>query len=115
MRGLYDPMQILTKMDPWVVDLLVDPIGKTPLARDGNEMISGYGRRYAFRSGVLDLRPFQFRRLSVQGITWVEGQRYYERWQGALSAQRHLSYCAELDSVREVYAAMPVVGRCLDV
>lgn len=108
-------MHILTKLEPWVIDLLVDPIGKTPLSRDGDSFVSSYGRRYPICSGIPDLRPFVGQKSSGAGHLWEEGQSAFENWSKIQATQSSVDYTQELEGVREVYEAIPIKGRCLDV
>jgi hypothetical protein len=52
-------MSQLTRIDPWVLDLLVDPLAKTDLVRRDDRFASDYGWSYPLRDGVPDLRLLQ--------------------------------------------------------
>lgn len=108
-------MPKLTKLDPWVIDLLVDPIGKTPLSWKGDSLVSAYGRSYPICSGIPDLRPFVGQRCSGVGHLWEEGQSAYENWSKIQANKSSVDYTEELEGVREVYETIPIRGRCLDV
>ena len=98
---------------PWLRELLVDPIGKRPLSQDGGFWVAECGFQYGETRGVLDLRrPTLFDR----GSDWKAGQEAYEQWSTQLGIRDARSdYLKEIESVRSVYAAIPVSGRVLDV
>ncbi len=103
------------KIDPWVKEILVDPIGKSGLQWKGDMLLSDYGKEYRVERGVLDLRPFRQKPVSQPLRVWKLGQMAYEQWQKRVSQDPNRDYTDELAGVREVYKIMPLIGRCLDV
>jgi hypothetical protein len=88
-------------LEPWFVAAIRHPISKEPLAKKDCRTING----------ILDLRPEL-----LDAKAWKIGQDAYEAW------AKSLIHCGtaklfqrELDSVRAIYAEMPVKGACLDV
>jgi SAM-dependent methyltransferase len=105
----------IVKLDQWLLDILVDPLSKRPLTLEGNLLKTTYGRQYPIRNMIYDLRMLNNETTADQKL-WKEGQLEYERWSSdlaALDGQR--DYLSEIEGVREVYQAIPVTGRCLDV
>ncbi len=102
-------------LEAWVAELLVDPIGKEPLAISSNGAASNYGKAYPCVNGVLDLRPFRFLHFSADAQVWAHGQDEYEKWSDDLAFTDATNYEAEREGVREVYVRFPIIGRCLDV
>lgn len=104
-----------TKLDSWVRKLLADPFGKGPLKDTPQGLASAYGRLYPQVRGIFDFR----RRLvgeSSDAAVWRAGQEQYEAWSRRLVEEdARQNYAAEIDSVREVYAEVPINGRVLDV
>ena len=103
------------KLDPWVKEILVDPIGKSPLRWTDAGAFSDYGAAYGFEYGVLDLRPFREDRFSKPARTWKLGQIAFEQWEKRTAKDLERDYASELAGVREIYEVMPLTGRCLDV
>ena len=102
-------------LDDWAKGLLVDPIGKSRLEFRGNTVCSDYGRCYPIRGGIIDLRPFAAS-VGEHAETWKTGQMAYESWSDAVARKdSRADYEEELDSVRDVYEAIPIHGACLDV
>lgn len=105
----------LTKVDAWLRGIIVDPLDKSPLLDAPGEMISMYGRRYPVVNGVCDLRLLS-RTSGALAEIWRHGQEEYEEWACHLSdADARQDYTSEREGVREVYEAVPIIGRCLDV
>ncbi|MBI3539624.1 MAG: methyltransferase domain-containing protein [Candidatus Eisenbacteria bacterium] len=105
------------RLDSWAREIIVDPLAKGPLIEDrsNNRYLSPYGRQYPITNGVLDLRLLNNHTTPDQ-TRWSRGQSEYEEWSRSLIAGDHLkNYQSEIEQVREVYADMPVVGKCLDV
>jgi SAM-dependent methyltransferase len=103
---------IKVKLDPWVLDILRDPLSKSPLKIEGDNVTSDYGWRYPVTDGVFDLRMIDSY-VGAAGILWRDGQDFYEKCDGAkLSLEE---YTRERRGVEDVYRAIPIRGRCLDV
>jgi len=108
-------MHGLIKIDKWVEDILVDPLGKTRLRRSVNQLISDYGRRYNVRDGIYDLRVLT-QHIGSQCSLWAHGQEEFERWSNAGGAEhKEQYYVDERESVRDVYDEIPILGRCIDI
>lgn len=105
---------ITVKLDPWVHQILRDPIGKSPLKIEGDRLVSDYGRSYPIVDGVYDLRALDSHRGST-GTLWKRGQDAYEKWSGALARGSREDYAAQRKGVEDVYRDIPISGRCLDV
>lgn len=105
---------IPVKIDPWVWKILCDPLSKSPLQpRDGG-LVSDYGRTYPIRNNVPDLRVLT-QHVGKTATKWCQGQEDYERW-SCRAAKRHSEdYASQRRGVEDVYAAIPIRGRCLDV
>lgn len=102
-------------MQAWARELIVDPLSKEPLQQTETKLVSPYGRCYPITDGVFDLRLLQHRTTNDEK-TWAYGQQHYERWYEELVRRDvELEYFAEIDQVRDVYDAIPVTGRCLDI
>jgi|SaaInl4_135m_RNA_FD_contig_31_2141997_length_2330_multi_5_in_0_out_0_2 SAM-dependent methyltransferase len=106
----------LAKIDSWVNEILVDPLSKNPLSvsGDGLSLVSTYGRKYPVVGGVYDLRLLNNQTTSDQKI-WSQGQLHYEEWDDSYTVTDSPNYNDELNGVRDVYEAIPIEGRCLDV
>ena len=107
---------ILPKIDPWVRDIIVDPLSKQVLqtSEDGTELISPYGRKYPIVNGIYDLRLLNNVTTPDQKL-WKSGQDFYESSAAGNAVSDSMDYAEELERVREVYEAIPIEGRCLDV
>lgn len=103
----------ISSLDDWVVELLVDPVGKEPLSISPDGAVSNYGKFYPRENGALDLRPFSSIRFSEDAKIWGYGQLEYEDWSEKLAAADATDYEAEREGVREVYEQIPIMGRCL--
>lgn len=102
-------------LDDWARSLLVDPVGKSPLEFRKDAVCSDYGRCYPIRDGIIDFRPFSAS-VGEHADTWETGQMAYESWSDTLAQKDSLKdYEKELNSVRDVYEAIPIQGACLDV
>ena len=107
---------ILPKIDPWVRDIIVDPLSKQALrtSEDGTELLSPYGRKYPIINGIYDLRLLNNVTTPDQKL-WKSGQDFYESSATTNANSDSMDYAGELEGVREVYEAIPIEGRCLDV
>lgn len=105
---------IRTKLDPWVLETVCDPLDKRALRLERDVLLSGYGRVYPIVNGVYDLRLLQLDAGSVAG-KWKAGQNAYEKWSGMLARTHKEDYAAQKRGVEDVYAAIPITGRCLDI
>jgi SAM-dependent methyltransferase len=103
------------KLDPWVKEILVDPIAKSGLQWNEDTLLSDYGKEHRFERGTLDLRPFRQKPMSQPSRVWKLGQIADEQWEKRVTQDLDREYNNELAGVREVYEIMPLVGRCLDV
>lgn len=105
------------KLDSWVKEIIVDPLGKEPLTinKEGDFLVSPYGRKYPIEDGLFDLRLLNNETTADQKI-WNQGQREYKRLCANLVSQdQKQDYFAEIEGVRDVYKDIPVEGSCLDV
>jgi SAM-dependent methyltransferase len=108
-------VQSFVKVDKWLRDILVDPLDKTPLITELSSLISQYGRRYQIINGIFDLRLLT-QHVGTIGELWKEGQDAYEDWcRTLIENDNRQNYVAEREGVRDVYEAIPVVGRCIDI
>jgi SAM-dependent methyltransferase len=108
-------MSEFVKVDAWLKEVLVDPLDKRPLIIGNTSLVSSYGRHYPIENNVYDLRLLT-QHVGVVGELWKEGQKEYERWTDSLvSRDSKQLYREEKESVRDVYEAIPIVGRCLDI
>jgi SAM-dependent methyltransferase len=108
-------MSKFVKVDPWLREILVDPLDKGPLMIGETSLVSSYGRHYPIVNNIYDLRLLT-QHVGLVGELWKEGQREYECWTDSLvSRDSRQVYLEEKDSVRDVYQAIPIVGRCLDI
>jgi SAM-dependent methyltransferase len=104
-------------LEPWVTALLVDPLGKGPLAKsvDSRWLTASYGRQYPIHDRTFDLRVLNHDTTTEQR-RWKAGQAAYEAWANdAHLRDASTDYVAEREGVRHVYTDIPVEGRCLDV
>ena len=89
-----------TKLDPWVREILVDPISKIPIS---------------VADGVPDLRRKVFASTHSANV-WRKGQEHYEAWcRMLIELDAEQDYAQEIERVREIYARIPLHGRVLDV
>jgi len=103
------------KVDAWLKDILVDPLDKGSLTIGDAYIRSSYGRQYPITKGIYDLRLLTQHK-GVVGSLWNQGQQAYEHWSGSLSSCNSKDfYRNEKESVRDVYEAIPIEGRCLDI
>lgn len=108
-------MRQYVKVDPWLKKILVDPLDKGALIISETSLTSSYGRQYPIVKNIYDLRLLT-RHVGVVGKLWNEGQREYERWTDSCASRDSKQlYLEEKNSVRDVYEAIPIVGRCLDI
>jgi ubiquinone/menaquinone biosynthesis C-methylase UbiE len=86
-------------LEPWVTEILADPITKLPSSPE----------QIGERNGVVDARRFL---PNTAGFSiWHEGQKFYEGW-----SERTLEdYRAEIEGVAPVYDHIRMRGRVLDV
>jgi SAM-dependent methyltransferase len=105
------------KLDPWVREIVVDPLSKEPLTINEEQtfLFSPYGRKYPINGNHFDLRLLNNETTKDQKI-WKEGQREYERESARLAfLDNRQDYLKEIEGVREVYNELSVRGACLDV
>ena len=107
-----------TKIDSWVKNIIVDPLGKEPLifSEDGNKRFlkTNYNKKYPIIDGVYDLRLLMGGFTNDQKI-WLEGQKEYEEFSDRSVINDNLDYQSELENNSKVYQEIPINGRCLDV
>lgn len=104
------------QLEPWVREILVDPLSKQPMefGEDGR-LFTSYGRYYPFEGNIADLRLLAHETTPDQRL-WREGQVEYERWSERLVAMDgEQDYQSEMDGVREIYSSLPLDGSILDV
>lgn len=99
---------------PWLKDLLRDPLSKGPLKEEELSLVSTYGRRYPIVNGVCDLRLLTWNAEGSQAA-WAEGQVAYEKLSDRIATTDNEDYEGQKANLRDVYATIPVIGRCLDV
>jgi SAM-dependent methyltransferase len=107
----------LVSVEPWVTALLVDPLGKGGLVKsaDSRWLTTSYGRKYPIRDKIFDLRVLNHYTTPDQR-RWKAGQSAYEEWANdAYLRDAKIDFQAERESMGEVYAEIPIEGRCLDV
>lgn len=104
-----------SKLDLWVKELLVDPIGKEKLTIRNEGAFTNYGKFYPVVNGVFDFRPFSAEFMPRDLRDWKAEQAEYEKWSEKLGNSITNDYIKEREGVREVYEKMPITGRCLDV
>ncbi len=105
---------IQTKVDPWLREILCDPISKSPLRIEPDCLTSDFDRRYPVVDGVYDLRALCCH-VGVVGQLWRDGQAEYENWSARNAKDSREDYAGQRLGVEDVYKAIPVCGRCLDV
>jgi len=92
-------------LEPWVIDMLANPITKKPAAIHEFKTIDG----------VLDARVFLKNTLGYG--EWISGQIVYEEWEA--DAQGYESkvenYKAEINYDRPIYKHFTLEGAVLDV
>lgn len=103
-----------TKLDPWLRDIIRDPIGKTPLRFGSGCLFSEYGRRYDVIDGIPDLRALNLHS-GTTAESWKRGQIAYEKRSAGKAEISGEDYEGQRRGVGPVYRELPVVGRCLDV
>jgi SAM-dependent methyltransferase len=104
------------KLDDWANELIVDPLSKEPLSlsKKGDTLLSQYGAVYPVVGGIYDLRLLQVDITSDTKL-WKECQKKYEEWSDNWENYESTDFFSERAGVKEVYQAIPIVGRCLDV
>lgn len=98
----------------WLKDILVDPISKSNLKRQGNTYISELGFSYCIKEGIPDFRI----RLNQFEKDWQKGQESYEKWMEYYlnNAEKNNSfYPKELERDAPMYEKLVLEGRVLDV
>lgn len=107
----------MVRIEDWVWEIIVDPLNKDLLkfSDDKSALVSTYGRQYPVVDGILDLRLLNNETTADQK-EWSKGQIHYKNWASNLGKNdRKQDYAREILSVKEVYAEIPIEGRCLDV
>src|SRR5208337_92099 len=67
------------KVDPWLRDVVCDPVSKTSVRIEDDRIVSDYGRSYPIAHGVFDLRALSCN-VGITGELWRKGQSAYEEW-----------------------------------
>lgn len=102
-------------LDPWLRDLMVDPISKKPFVTvDSDGFLAPCGFRYTYRDGVPDFRV----QLGAGAKMWAQGQKTFAQWFMRYLDRGEASnsfYPAEQQRDRRVYEAITLEGRVLDV
>jgi ubiquinone/menaquinone biosynthesis C-methylase UbiE len=108
-------LNVAITLDPWVQEILVDPISKKPFAgSDSQEFKSGIGICYHFEDDIPDFRV-GMRKVSK---TWAEGQAEYEVFLDKYLANGETDanfYQREQKIDAPMYEKLPLSGRVLDV
>src|SRR5208337_324990 len=102
------------KVDPWLRDVVCDPVSKTSVRIEDDRIVSDYGRSYPIAHGVFDLRALSCN-VGITGELWRKGQSAYEEWSTRAALTSGEDYARQRLGVEEVYHSIPVCGRCLDV
>ena len=103
------------KIESWCEQLIVDPLSKGPLRREGEYLLSDYGRKYPIIDGIYDLRVSRGNAGSSLS-KWREGQKEYEKFaKGQASSDALQDYVQEKEGVAHVYREIPIIGRCIDI
>jgi len=105
---------IQPKVDEWLTDILCDPLDKSRLKVERECLRSSYGRQYPIVDGVYDLRAL-CSHAGVVGKQWQRGQADFESWSARIADGSHEDHAAQRRGLEDVYAAIPLAGRCLDV
>jgi ubiquinone/menaquinone biosynthesis C-methylase UbiE len=89
-------------MSQFLSEQIVDPLSKSNLKTDFDELISDYGRKYKIINGVADLRV-QANNTSTDQKKWLEGQEEYVEW----NSHNYLTQDREaLENEKKLNAAM---------
>lgn len=110
-------MHEVIKTDPWVIEILVDPLSKDELSIDYHVGIikSKYGKKYKIQNGIFDLRLVTSS-VGKDSPKWKKGQEEYEKFAALHSIQdSKQTFLDEFEGVKDVYENIPIKGRCLDV
>jgi SAM-dependent methyltransferase len=102
-------------LDPWLRELIVDPISKQPfLTADSGGFLSPCGFRYSYKKGTPDFRV----RLGAGGKTWAQAQEAFSHWFSRyleLGETSDSFYPAEQQRDKRVYETIPLEGRVIDI
>jgi SAM-dependent methyltransferase len=108
-------LNVALTIDPWVQEILVDPISKKPFSSlEPKEFKSEIGICYHFEADVPDFRV-GMRKVSN---TWAEGQAEYEVFLNKYLDNGESDpnfYQQEQKTDAPMYAKLPLLGRVLDV
>ena len=109
-------MNKYVKIDDWVKNIVVDPLGKESLTISDDEkfLITSYGKKYSIKDGIYDLRLLKTETTGDQRI-WADGQKAYEEDTKTLISYDTYDSKSEIESISKVYQDIPIKGRCLDV
>lgn len=92
----------MTKLQPWVVEILAHPVTKQPCKPEEFQNVQG----------VIDARVFL---KNTHGYSeWAEGQIFYERDFGVKNATTVEDYQTEINYDRPIYQHYQMAGRILD-
>ena len=97
-------MSKLTKLDQWVLDILVDPISKMHKSKD----------EFPCKNQILDAKVDL--KNSPGFDEWKIGQDYYESWANSNFKETNLeNEINGINGVSSVYKKFPLTGKILDV
>ena len=110
-----EELRVSLVVDPWLRDLLVDPISKQPFVEDtGTRFVAPCGLSYGYCDGVPDFRV----RMPHSARDWARGQEDYECWFDDyldVGERDPDFYARELENNGPLYEALKLSGRVLDV
>lgn len=104
-------------LEDWVKKILVDPQGKGQIVFDEKRNIykTDYGREFPVKNSIIDFRLLNNTTTNDQK-KWKEGQTAFEEWiLDYRNRDKKTDYISEIENMKEVYASIPIKGRCLDV
>lgn len=109
-------MEKYIKIDSWVDQIIVDPLGKGPIKKSQNNklLLTDYEKTYPIINGIYDLRLLREEITHDQKI-WFDGQKEYEKDSIQILENDKADHKLELKSISKVYQQIPIIGRCLDV
>lgn len=95
----------LNFIEPWVAEILADPITKSPVKLD----------HFPKKNGILDARIFL--KNSYGFKDWIDGQNSYEKWEseGTWYKNQFELYKNEIEYDSPIYSHFHILGDILDV
>lgn len=106
-------MDSLVRLEKWAQDIICDPLSKEVLHSKDGSYVSSYGRVWPIKNNVADFRVYKEYVSEALGI-WKDGQDHYEEWSEEIPDSFEV-YQKETEGVADVYKAIPIIGRTLDV